>query len=52
MSMAVAGEINLNLNGLNSVINEEELTAMIMNNPEFIPAVKRELTNANNTYSA
>jgi len=52
MSMAVAGEINLNLNGLNSVINEEALTAMIMNNPEFIPAVERALTDANNTYSA
>jgi hypothetical protein len=52
MSMAVAGEINLNLNGLNSVINEEALTAMIMNNPEFIPAVERALADSNNTYSA
>jgi len=52
MSMAVAGEINLNLNGLNSVINEEALTAMIMNNPEFIPAIERALTDSNNTYSA
>lgn len=52
MEMAVAGEINLNLNGLNSVINEEALTAMIFNNPEFIPMIERALTDANNTYSA
>ena len=52
MEMAVAGEINLNLNGLNSVINEEVLTAMIMNNPDFIPAIESALNDANNTYGA
>lgn len=51
MEMAVAGEINLNINGLNTVINKEELTAMLVNNPEFISEIERVLADANNTYS-
>jgi len=54
MSMTVAGSVTLDVNtgSLNSVINEDALVTMILNNPTFIPSIESALNDANNTYNA